>query len=175
MQHAETGVTLIEACIVVTICAVVAAMAVPSMRSLIERQTLRGSADELRTDLHYLRSASISRGERLWLAVQAGADGSCYLIHSGHQGDCRCDASGHAACDGEAQALKAVGFKAGGRVQLQSTSGALAFEPARGTLTPTATLKLANAAGEAVHHVLNVMGRARSCSPGAKVPGYKAC
>jgi type IV fimbrial biogenesis protein FimT len=175
MQHAQGGVTLIEACVVVVICTVVAAIAVPSMRALMERQALRGSADELRADLHYLRSASISRGERLWLAVQAGAEGSCYLIHTGHQGDCQCDASGQSTCNDGAQALKAVGFKPTGRVQLQSTSAALGFEPARGTVTPTATLKLVNAAGDAVHQVLNVMGRVRACSPGGAVPGYNAC
>jgi len=174
-MRTEKGVTLVEACVVMSICGVLAAVAVPSMRGLVERQALRGSADELRADLQLLRSASIGQGQRLWLVVQAAAGGSCYLIHSGNNGDCRCDAGGQAACNEGAKALKTVGFRADGKVQLQSTAAALAFEPVRGTLTPTATLKLVGRAGAAVHQVLNVMGRARACSPGGAVPGYKAC
>ena len=174
MRH-EEGVTLVEACTVMSICALLAAVAVPSMRELAERQALRGSADALRADLQLLRSTSLAQGQRLWLAVQASGSGSCYLIHSGDKGDCHCDAAGQAACSEGARAYKAVGFRPDGSVQLQSTAAALAFEPLRGTLTPTATLKLVGRAGEAVHEVLNVMGRARACSPAGRVPGYAAC
>ena len=174
-RNAGKGVTLVEAAVVVIIIAVLAGMAVPSLRGLLDRQALRGGADELRTDLQHLRAASIARGETLWFATQASTAGSCYVIHSGSSGDCRCDAGGHATCTGDAQALKAVGFRADGRLQLQSTASALAFDPWRGTLTPTATLKLIGPHGEAVHQVMNVLARARTCSPGGSVGGYAAC
>ena len=43
-----------------------------------------------------------------------------------------------------------------------------------GTSTPTGTLRLVDSRGRAVHHVVNVMGRVRSCTP-AGVPGWRAC
>jgi len=29
--------------------------------------------------------------------------------------------------------------------------------------------------GKAIHHVVNIMGRVRSCSPQGDIPGYRAC
>lgn len=173
MRH-QQGVTLIEACAVLAVCTVILTAAVPSMRRMIDRQALRGAADELRTDLQYLRTAAVSRGRTLWLAVQAG-DGSCYVLYAGDRDECSCEPSGIARCAASAEALKVVGFASGGGVQLQATAPLLGVEPLRGTVTPTATLRLLSRSGEAVHQLVNVMGRVRTCSPGASVSGYKAC
>lgn len=173
MRH-EQGVTLIEACMVLAVSTVILTAAVPSMRRMIERQVLRGAADELRTDLQYLRTAAVSRGQTLWLGVQSG-DGSCYVLYAGDRGDCGCRPSGTAACTAGAQALKVVGFAADSGLQLQATASLLGIEPLRGTVTPTATIKLVGRSGAAVQQLVNVMGRVRTCSPGAAVSGYKAC
>ena len=173
MRH-QQGVTLIEACAVLAVCTVVLTIAVPSMRRLIERQGLKGAADELRTDLQYLRTAAVSRGQTLWLGVQSG-EGSCYVLYAGDRGDCRCEPSGTASCAAGAEPLKVVGFGMGSAVQLQGTASLLGIEPLRGTVTPTATLKLIGRSGDAVHQLVNVMGRVRTCSPSAAVAGYKAC
>lgn len=173
MRH-EQGVTLIEACTVLAICTLILAAAAPSMRRMIERQALRGAADELRADLQYLRTAAVSRGETLWLSVHA-ANGSCYVMYAGNREDCSCEPAGVARCAAGAEALKVVGFGTGTAVQLQATASLLGIEPLRGTVTPTATLKLIGRGGAAVHQLVNVMGRVRTCSPDAAVPGYKAC
>jgi type IV fimbrial biogenesis protein FimT len=76
-------------------------------------------------------------------------------------------------CSGGAQALRSVRY-AGEPVRLASNSRSLAFEPTQGTVTPTATVRVAAAGGEAVHQIINVMGRVRSCSPNG-VAGYKPC
>jgi type IV fimbrial biogenesis protein FimT len=49
------------------------------------------------------------------------------------------------------------------------------FDPLHGTSSPTATLRVLGMNGRAVHHVINLMGRVRSCSPSTTVPGYPAC
>jgi type IV fimbrial biogenesis protein FimT len=49
------------------------------------------------------------------------------------------------------------------------------FDSAKGTSTPTGTLRLMGKDQRAVHLVVNIMGRVRSCSPDSAVPGYKAC
>ena len=55
------------------------------------------------------------------------------------------------------------------------TSPRSLFDPLHGTSTPTGTLRLVDAGGRAVHHVVNVMGRVRSCSPPARAPAMRAC
>ena len=42
-------------------------------------------------------------------------------------------------------------------------------------LVPTGTLRVVGTNGHEVRHVINVMGRVRSCSPAPMVPGYRAC
>ena len=176
MRTTAMGVTLVEACVVVALCALIAALAAPSMHGVIVRQALRGRADELRTDLHFLRTNAIARSERLWFAVEAVDGGTCYVIHSGSAGDCSCDVDGRPSCSTtDAVALKAVGFRADGPVRLASNVDALAFEPARGAVTPTATLQLQSSRGELVKHIVSIAGRVRSCSPAAQVAGYSAC
>jgi type IV fimbrial biogenesis protein FimT len=173
MRHVH-GVTLIEACIVLCVCTVILTAAAPSMHRMIERQALRGAADELRGDLQYLRTTAVSRGQTLWLALRSG-EGGCYVVYAGERGDCACQPSGTAACAPGAEPLKTVAFDARQGLQLQATTTWLGIEPVRGTVTPTATFKLVGRGGEAVHELVNVMGRVRTCSPGGVVPGYKAC
>jgi type IV fimbrial biogenesis protein FimT len=48
------------------------------------------------------------------------------------------------------------------------------FDPVRGTTSPAGTVRVVSDAGS-IHHVVNIMGRARSCSPDGAVKGYKAC
>ena len=57
---------------------------------------------------------------------------------------------------------------------MRANVASIAFDPLHGTSTPTGTLRLVDGRGRAVHHVVNVMGRVRSCTP-AGVPGWRAC
>jgi hypothetical protein len=55
------------------------------------------------------------------------------------------------------------------------TSGEMdigAYDPIR---RETQTLRLASASGLAIQHVVNLLGRVRSCSPQGAVAGYRAC
>jgi len=171
----QRGITLVEACVTIAVLTGITMAAAPSMRRLVERQALRGAADELRSDLQFLRMAAVSQGRPVWMAVQGHREGSCYVLYAGPREGCRCAADGTAGCDEGAETLKVLGFPAAGSVQLQASAALLGIEPVRGTVTPAATLKLVGRAGEAVHQVVNVMGRVRSCSPSGSVPGFKAC
>jgi type IV fimbrial biogenesis protein FimT len=78
-------------------------------------------------------------------------------------------------CTGGAAQIKTVRLAAEEQVRLSGNVASIVFDPLHGTITPTGTLRLTAASGRAVHHVVNVMGRVRSCSPAATVPGYRAC
>lgn len=169
------GLTLIEACVVAAIVAIMAASALPGLQSMIDARRLDGAATQLAADLQFVRGEAVARNRPLRLTVASNAAGSCYLIHTGNAGDCHCEASGPAHCTGGAEAIKTTLLTFADRVGLASNAGSLLFDPVHGTATPTATLRVSDARGREVRHIVNVMGRVRSCSPDAAVAGYRAC
>lgn len=172
------GVTLVEACVVLALTAIIAGVAMPSLRETIDARRLQGAATQLATDLHFVRGAAVARNEPLRVSFEADADGACYVIHSGPAGACPCSAlpaAAGAACSGEATALKRVQLPLAERVGLDSNVASLSFDPVLGTSTPTGTVRLLGTRDRAIHHVVNIMGRVRSCSPRGRVPGYRAC
>ncbi len=171
----QRGVTLVEAAIVLTVTAVVAGTAAPSLQKLIDARRLEGVATQLATDIHFIRTEAVARNQALRLSVQATAAGSCYVLHTGAANQCSCAAVGPAQCGGDAQQIKTVTLAAADRIGLQANVGSMLFDPVHGTSTPAGTLRLTGAHDRAIHHVVNIMGRVRSCSPQAAVPGYRAC
>jgi len=174
-RRTQTGVTLVETTVVASVLAVLTGLAVPSFDGAIQRRHLEGAAAQLETDIHYTRTMAVARNAPLRISFEAGAGGSCYVIHTGTANQCSCNADGTATCQGEAQAERSVHFGAGGPVSLKSNSRSVVFDPVKGTSTPTATMQLIARNGTAIHQVMNIMGRVRSCSPAPALSGYRAC
>ena len=175
-RRTQRGVTLIESCIVMVITAIVASSALPGMQGLIETRRVDGVATQLASDIQWVRSEAVARNQAVRLTLHAGAAGSCYVIHTGAADACVCDGSGPAVCGGEAaREIRTVVLPAADRVSLEGNVESVLFDPMHGTSTPTGTLRVLGAQGRAVHHVINVMGRVRSCSPQRSVPAYRAC
>jgi type IV fimbrial biogenesis protein FimT len=169
----QRGATLIESFIVLALLAVIVGAAVPSFQSAQDRRRLEGAAAQLRTELHFARSLAVERNEAVRFSFRAEGTASCYVIHTGSRGACRCEGP-RPICQAGAQALRTVGLEAASRLRETSNASSFAFDPHKGTVTPTATLRLSNPRGDVVHLVINIMGRVRSCSP-TGLPGYKAC
>jgi len=177
-HRTQRGVTLIEASIVAVIGAITLSTAAPSYKQFIEKQKLDGAAAQLATDIQFTRAESVMRNTGLRLSVQSHAWGACYVIHSGAADQCTCKASGPAECVGDAQQLKTVNLLAADQVALETSSSSILFDPMHGTSTPTGTFRLIAPSRRAVHHVVNLMGRVRSCSPSVVAPavsGYAVC
>jgi type IV fimbrial biogenesis protein FimT len=60
-------------------------------------------------------------------------------------------------------------------VGITVNSVSMLWHPDRGTVTPTGTLRLRLPDGRAVHHVVNITGRARTCSPLGSMKGFAVC
>lgn len=174
-RRAQAGVTLVETMVTTSVLAVVTSLAVPGFEGAIQRRHLEGAATQLETDIHHTRMLAVARNAPLRISFESGAAGSCYVIHTGAANQCSCAAGGAAVCQGAAQAERSVQFPAGGAVSLKSNSRSILFEPLKGTSTPTATLQLSTSQGAAIHQVMNIMGRVRSCSPTPALSGYRAC
>jgi type IV fimbrial biogenesis protein FimT len=171
----QRGVSLVEACIVMAVLAIVTTSAAPNMQGLIDTRRVEGAASQLATDIQFVRVEAVARNQPVRLSFYAGADASCYVVHTGLSAQCTCGTSGPASCTGDAEQIKTVVLPGSSRVSLQANVASVLFDPLHGTSTPTGTLRVLGSQGRAVNHVINVMGRVRSCSPLNTMPGYRAC
>ncbi|MEO8312392.1 MAG: GspH/FimT family pseudopilin [Caldimonas sp.] len=171
----QRGLTLLELAIVVAIAALVAAAAAPSFMALIDARRLDSAATRLAADIQLARSEAIARNRSLRLSIFSGTGASCWIVHSGSAADCSCDSDAGAVCIGSARAIRSVVLPSNERVSVAGNVASIAFDPMHGTSTPTGTLRLTGARGSAVHHIVNVVGRVRSCSPAGAVAGYSPC
>jgi type IV fimbrial biogenesis protein FimT len=78
-------------------------------------------------------------------------------------------------CHGTAREIKTVTLANTDQISIVPNVASVLFDPMHGTSTPTGTLHVIGAGGREVRHVINVMGRVRSCSPAPALPGYRAC
>jgi type IV fimbrial biogenesis protein FimT len=128
--------------------------------------------------VQFVRTEAVARNVAVRLSFHDSPGGTCWVVHTGAAGQCACDAEGAAACAGDAVALKSFRLPAAGRIGVQSNVASIRFEPLHGVATPAGTLKVVAASGRAVHHVVNIAGRVRSCTPSVAappVPGYRPC
>ncbi len=171
----QSGVSLVESLIVLSIAAVLAGTTVPGFMGALERRQLEGSAAQLETDLQLARSAAVAANRSVRISFGQDATGSCYVVHSGGAGACSCSANAAPVCASGATALRSVGFPATGAVQLQANVAAMLFDADKGTVSPTGTLRLRAGGGQALNVVVNIMGRVRQCTPDVPMIGQRAC
>ena len=174
-KQPQQGVTLIEAASVVAILSIVIGTTLPGFASLRQRADLAGVAAQLETDVQFARSQAAAFGHPVRLTLRESAGATCYMIHTGPAAQCSCGDAEAASCSGDAELLRSVSLAARGDVQVRSVSKSIAFDPVKGTVTPTATLRVEARDGRAIHQVVNLLGRVRSCSPGGRLAGEFAC
>ena len=105
---ASRGFTLIEVAIVVVVTAIVASLAAPAMRDLIDSRRLVGAAAQLAADVELARTEAVARNRAVRLSFHAGAGSSCYVVHTGAADQCTCAADGAALCTGGAHEIKTI-------------------------------------------------------------------
>lgn len=171
----QRGVTLLESLIVLTVTAVTLGTSLPGFEQARERRHLEGAAAQLETDIMYTRGLAVARNQGVRIGFEALAAGTCYVIHTGPANACACAATGAAVCNAGAEAVRTVHFAANGPVALRANVRSILFDPRLGTSTPTGTLRVVGRSDAAIHQIVNIMGRVRSCSPAAVVPGYPRC
>ncbi len=171
----QSGLTLIESLVTLAVSAVVAGTTVPSFQSAVERHQLEGAAAQLETDLALARSAAVAANRTLRISFENSAAGSCYIIHSGTVANCTCSGPATPTCTAPAQAWRSVQFAADDAVQLQANVRSMVLDPDKGTVSPTGTLRLVGRHGQGVNVVVNIMGRARQCTPTPPLLGFRAC
>jgi prepilin-type N-terminal cleavage/methylation domain-containing protein len=95
------GLTIVELMVTLAITGVLLAVAVPSMREYIARQRVLGTAQELSTDLRYLRSLRAQRTDQIRIDFGSTDDFTCYILYArgGGFGTCDCRRVNVPICD----------------------------------------------------------------------------
>ena len=168
------GVTLTETLIVLCTTLLALGAAVPGFNEARARQQVEAVAAQLETDLQLTRGLAVAQNRTLRLEFGQNEHGSCYIVHAGAAGECRC-AAGGAACDAGVQPLRSVLLPAAEAVSVAANVRSMVFDPVKGTVTPTSTMQVIGRNGLAIHQVINIMGRVRSCTPDTAIPGLRAC
>ena len=176
-RAAQRGVTIVEQAVVLGIVSTVLGTVIPSFQGTRDRLAMEGTAGQLESELQWARSEAVARNEAVRFSFEpsANGNGSCYVIHTGGPRDCRCADGAAPVCTPGVKALRSWQPAADARSSITSNSTSFAFNPMLGTVTPTATLEVRNPRGDVVRLVVNIMGRVRSCAPGAAVTGLVRC
>ena len=148
---------------------------VPGFERALEQRRLEGAAAQLETDIAFTRSLAVARSHSVRMNFQSDVGGSCYMVHTGGANDCRCTGEGQSVCVGGGQAVRTVYFAGNGPVSLRSNVPSILFDPTHGTSTPTGTLRVLGRGTSAIHQIVNIMGRVRSCAPAPGLAGYPRC
>lgn len=173
---AQRGVTLVEAMCVLVIASIAIGSALPGLGSLRQRANLGGVAAQVETDLQFARSQAVAMNRTVHLSLREAQGATCYMVHTGPAADCSCGTSGQpAACTGSSELLRSVSLSERGDVQVRSSVKSITLDPVKGTVTPTATLRIEARDGRAIHQVVNLIGRIRTCSPQGRVAGERTC
>lgn len=159
------GFTFVEVCVACVTLAVLLAQAVPAMKRFQQRQRLQGIAQTLMTDLQQARSEAVQRADVIQLRFSQHPQGSCYVMHRGAAGQCRCSDEGQAVCDAPGLLLKTQWVPSSRSASIRANVGNLSFQAAQGAVSPTGSIDVASADGAAIRHIISIAGRVRSCSP----------
>ncbi len=169
------GVTAVEALLTLSTAAITLGAGLPSLGEARAKRQMEGTAAQVAADIGHARSLAVSASEPVRFTVQHDTNGSCYVVHTGSAGSCTCSSQGTATCTAGAQLYRVAGLDGHQSVRLGGNARSMLFDPDRGTVSPTGTIRLSTADGKALDLVVNIMGRVRSCASGQPIAGYPSC
>jgi type IV fimbrial biogenesis protein FimT len=173
--HSQHGRGLLESLLCGAILAILVAQALPALNQFVLRQRLQGVAQTVMADLQQARAEAVRGGESVQFAIGQPSGGTCYVIHTGPVGGCRCEAQGRSVCSGEASVIKNIWLPAERAVTVRANVRNLSFHARQGMVTSTGSIDLEIDKAVAVRHVVSIAGRVRSCAPYGSIAGLKPC
>ncbi len=171
----QRGLSLVEAAVTTAVAAVITAQLVPGLSHAVQRRHLEGVATALRTDIHFARSQAVALNRPVRMSFDSSVGAGCYVIHSGNDAACTCSANGTPQCAAGTEVHRSVWLPAQSAASVSSNVKSMLFDSAKGTVSPAGTVKVQSKDLGAVHQVVNILGRVRTCSPKPALSGYTTC
>ncbi|HEV7813644.1 MAG TPA: Tfp pilus assembly protein FimT/FimU [Janthinobacterium sp.] len=165
------GFTLTELMVVLAIAAILAGVALPSFRELIERQRLRTTANDLFAAIDLTRSQAITRGRRVTMmpADPGGSDWSKgWLVFVDKNGNRKADPDEERIFE---QGPVAAGISIRYAFSASPAPSYIAYNSAGRSCSATNSLAahwgtISVLLGKQARHIkINMLGRARICDP----------
>jgi len=190
-RRCRPGLTLVELMVVVALALLVALLAAPSLRDMIELRRLRGVNAQLVTDLQFARSEAVRRNLRLVMHFDQNDSMSCYIIYAGPN-TCDCTGTPGSACNSAVTTeVRTVQVPRSDSVRLDLTAAPdqprqLLLDNVAGGLmavlndvpSPAVDPFYITFRGDRVGQLrtsINPAGRISVCSPGGSVSGVDSC
>jgi len=176
LDNAQKGIALIESMVVLTLAAILSALAVPSFKDMMINRRLEGRAREYVTHMNWARSLAVSTNQAVNLHIATGESASCYVVFQGPVNACTCNGNG-AVCTtpGNERLVIVFSHSDSVRVSARTESATTRISPAQGTISPTLTAIFAADNGKAIHNISNILGRTRTCTPETASFGFRIC
>lgn len=164
-KQTQTGFTLVEIMITMSITSVIAGIAVPSYQNMIERHYLKQVLEGLKADMQWARTETIKQNKNIVLSRSAGNLGAwCYglAIKTSSKSNCDCnitDLSSSGYCD-----LKRITGDLYKKTTLElAYTQSNSFDSRRGTINAGGvTFSTSNYVARVV---FSDLGRVRICTP----------
>lgn len=175
------GLTLVEMMMTLGVTAVLMSIAVPSMVTFIARKRVANVANELASDLRYLRSVGLQRSATMQIEFNANAAVSCYVVASDNvlAGAQTCDCRLPAACGagpGAPVVIKTVSLALGDGIALSADPVKTVFGsnglPAAGA---TMQVTVQSNRGGTARVSTNAVGRPFVCSVAGQETNFPTC
>jgi len=176
------GFTLVELMVTAGILVVLLAIAVPSMREFIARKRVEGVANELATDLRYLRAKQIERRQTTGIRFSATDEKTCYVLYFEGLGSASCDCATQPACaevrgGAAAEEFKTVSLPRSSGVVVSSNPTTLLLAGVSGMPFNDVTIvaSVASSLGGVVRVETNQAARPSICSVSGSNSALRAC
>ena len=169
------GVALLELLVASALAAALSASAWVQLADWLGMRRLQAaSADWVRVLMLARQwSFELQQPVRLDLAAGPQLPQACLVAHTGQRGDCS-GCSGPVACRAGVRLVARTAPLPTG-VSASANISSQLWSPGSRSVSPTGTLRLHLSDGRTVHHVVNLAGRLRRCSPDGPTAGWPAC
>ncbi len=171
LARARRGFGLLEVLVVMVLVMVASATLWPPLRDALEMRRLKAASSHWSALIQSARHWAFTLNRPVRLEFQAGT-APCLVLHTGARG--ACSGCAGSPCSSGAQRLGTTP-PLPHALAASASSTSLVWSPTDRTVTPTGTLRLELPDGRALHHVVNLVGRLRVCSPGGMVQGVSTC
>ena len=190
MQHRHsTGFTLVELMVVIAIVGILALMAAPSYRDMIERNRLRGAADDVLSLITNTRAQAVKNGLDARIVTTAGDDATWCVgangaavpsggVAAGDPSDCTCGTANSCQMEGLSAVVPVgkhprVTMAEGSAFVFDGKLGTARSGSGAGTIADPDAIRLTTLNYE-VRVDVTPLGQATLCTPNS-MPGVASC